>query len=331
MNVNSLLLDLIKIESFSLNETNVCNYVYDFLKKHKFDAKKQFVTKNTFNIIVKIGKPKIYFSAHLDTVKPFLKAYQTKDKIFGRGACDTKSSVACMLTAAILAKEKGYTNFGLIFTVDEEYTFTGVKKLVKTEKIPFVIVGEPSDCNIFYGNFGGLVLKLQTIGKKAHSKDPKKGINAIDKMIDILPSVKDVCKDSNLKDLCSNMSIVMINGGIAENIIPDFCEAKLSFRLSPKDKTDYIKKVKNIVKNKAKVIVGLNFPSAISDIPKEINFIKKRSITKVGTELSYYKKGIVIGPGSLEFAHKDNEQIKKSELKKATNIYFKIIENYQSS
>ena len=324
MNVNTLLLDLIKIESLSSNEINVCDYIYNLLLKNKFNVKKQFVNKTGYNIIVKIGKPKFYFSAHMDTVKPFLKAYETKDKIYGRGACDTKSSVASMICAAIKAKENNYNNFGLIFTVDEEVSFSGVKKIIEKEKIPFVIVGEPTNNMVVNGNNGILVINLQTFGKKAHSKEPEKGINAIDKMINLLKIIMD-----NRALLKYNLSITKINGGIADNIIPDFCEVILSYRLSPMEKIDVLKELKKIVKDKGKIIATLDIPAVVTKVPKELEFLKADGIYKGCTELSFYKKGIILGPGTLDYAHQDNEQIKKVELNDAVDIYLRIIKNYQ--
>lgn len=324
MDVNSLLLDLIKIESFSSDEINVCNYIYNLLLENKFNVKKQFITKNSYNIIVKVGVPKIYFSAHMDTVKPFLKAYETKDKIYGRGACDTKSSVASMICAAISAKKNNYTNFGLIFTVDEEVSFSGVKAIIQKEKIPFVIVGEPTSNKVVYGNNGVLVIKLQTFGKKAHSKEPEKGINAIDKMINLLKIIM-----NNREFLKYNLTIAKINAGIADNIIPDFCETILSYRLYPDEKIDVLKELKKIVKDQGKIIVDLDIPAVVTTIPKQLDFIKSDGVYKGGTELSFYKKGIILGPGTLDYAHKDNEQIKKSELNAAVDLYLKIIKNYQ--
>jgi acetylornithine deacetylase/succinyl-diaminopimelate desuccinylase-like protein len=66
----------------------------------------------------------------------------------------------------------------------------------------------------------------------------------------------------------------------------------------------------------------------ITKVPKELSFIKKVKTVKYFTELSYYKKGVVFGPGDIKFAHSEKEMIEKSDLRKAVKIYKRIIENY---
>lgn len=320
----NLLRELLKINSPSENELRICKFVFNLLKKERFNVKKIPVDKNGFNIIAKVGKPKIYLSTHMDTVKGFLPVKETKDKIYGRGACDAKGSLAAMVSAAIQCKNEGLSNFGLIFTVGEETYWRGIKKILKSKKeIPFVVVGEPTSLNLIHGHFGILELKLIAKGKKSHSSEPKQGINAIDKLIRAINIIKKM--KTNKK---SFFSVCKIEGGIANNIIPDRAEAIISFRISPNDTTDYIKIIRKKSKNLINVQKLFELNGVLTVAPKEFSFIIKRGIVKYGTELSFYKKGVVLGPGDIKFAHSDKEFVKKSELIKAIKIYKRIITNY---
>ena len=67
MDVEKQLVELMTIDSTTGNELNICNYVYSLLKKSGFKVKKVLVDKNGFNVVAKIGVPKVYLQAHLDS------------------------------------------------------------------------------------------------------------------------------------------------------------------------------------------------------------------------------------------------------------------------
>ena len=322
--VDKFLIKLLKIKSPTGDELKICEYVFDLLEKEGFKVKKIPVDRNGFDIIAKWGTPKMYFSTHLDTVEGFLPVKETKNKIYGRGACDAKNSLAAMIHSMIDCKNKGLANFGLILTVGEEGDFRGIKKLLKSKiKIPFVIVGEPTSLEIVNGHYGFLVIKLIARGKKAHTCNPEKGINAIEKLVRAINLVKKL--KINKKTF---FNICKIEGGISDNVIPDKAETIISFRISPKDKINYLKKIKRRVQHLVEVRKELEINGILTKIPKELSFIKKTKIARYVTELSFYRKGVVLGPGNPKFAHSDKEMIKKSELKKAVKIYKRIIANY---
>ena len=326
VNEYQLLKKLISISSPSGEEKEIGEYIFAVLRKNGFKVEKYPVSKDRFNIVAKLGEPKIYLSAHIDTVKPYIKYSENKDYIFGRGSCDTKASVASMITAAIKAKMEKINNFGLIFTVGEESVLDGAKQIVKSElDMPFVIVGEPTSLEIVNGHYGILVVEISTKGKAAHSSRPEKGVNAIDVLIEEVAKIKKMKVFSK-----TLMSLVMIKGGLADNIIPDKAKATFSFRISPKDKNDYVKKIKSLVSSNVKVKVSQEIGAVYCKVPNKLSFIKKVTTVKYLTELSFYKKGVVLGPGDIKYAHSPDEKLPKKELKKAIETYFTIINKFCS-
>ena len=322
--VESLLLSLLTQKSVSEEELTLCNYLYNFLIDKNFLVEKVPVDENGFNIVIKEGNPKIFFSTHLDTVKGHLEVKEDEEFIYGRGACDAKGCVAAMICAAIECKKEGWSNFGLIFTVGEETNFRGVRKVAEIiNDISFIIVGEPTSLNIVNKHHGILSLEILSKGKKAHSSNPEEGENAINKLVEAISKIKEIIIHPE-----SSMSICKIQGGIANNIIPDHAEATISFRISPNDKIDYFHKINDFIKDDVKVKKINEIESVSTEIPSEISFIPNVRTVKYATELSVYRKGIVLGPGDIKYAHTDEERINKKELKKAVNIYKQIIINY---
>lgn len=325
MEARDLLKKLIGVPSISGNETKLGEFLFELLSQNGFKVKKFPVDKARFNLVATLeGKPKVFLQAHMDTVAPQIEFSEDKENIYGRGSCDTKGSIATMVTAAVLAKNEGYNNFGLIFTVGEEVAFDGAKSLIKKGlKIPFVIVGEPSSLEIVNQHFGILSVKIKTRGKAAHSSRPEEGENAIDGLIRVIEKVKAI--EVHPKTL---MNLVRIEGGIADNIIPAQASAVFNFRTAPVDKNDYLKLIKTFANEKVEIEDLNNVDSVYAKVPDELSFIKERKTVKYATELAFFKKGAIIGPGDIKYAHGPNEYVSKKELAKAVEVYLQIIKNF---
>ena len=128
----------------------------------------------------------------------------------------------------------------------------------------------------------------------------------------------------------TTLSLCKIKGGITRNIIPDYCEAELSLRINPNDSQDYLQKIKKLLDKNAQIEEIRELPGINTEIKKEVSFITKVSSARYLTELSVYKKGVVLGPGHINLAHTKNEKIKKSELHEAVHVYEEIIKNFCS-
>lgn len=323
-NEEKLLKELILIPSFSGSEKTIGEYLFNILKDEGFKVEKYSVDKKRFNIVAKFGYPNVYLSAHMDTVTPMLKYRETDSHIFGRGACDTKASIAAMITAAIVAKKQGVTNFGLIFTVGEETVLDGVKTIIKSKlKVPFVVVGEPTSLKMVNGHFGILVVKITAKGKAAHSSQPKKGINAIDILLAAVRKIKTISIYPE-----TLISLVQIKGGVADNIIPSDSHAIFSFRISPYDHIDYVESMKPLLSKNVGITTIQKVEAVYSKVPTQLSFIKSSRTVKYLTELSFYKNGIVLGPGDIQFAHGTDEKLPRKELAEAVKIYTKILRNF---
>lgn len=318
-----LLKEMVSIPSPSGSEGAVGKYLFDLLSKEGFLVEKNMVGKDRFNIIAKVGEPKIYLAAHMDTVSPFIEYSEDEEFIYGRGSCDTKASIAAMITAALEAKNKDIDNFGLIFTVGEESTLDGARSIVEMGlNIPYIVVGEPTSLEIVNGHFGILILKVSAKGRAAHSSRPEKGVNAIDILLSAIDKIK---KGSIYPETL--MSLVQIRGGVADNIIPDEARATYSFRISPKDTNDYLSKFKSVTEG-VTVEVEQEIGAIYSKVPNELDFINEVKTVKYLTELSFYKKGVVIGPGDIQYAHGPDEKLPRKELAEAVKVYEKILANF---
>ena len=199
------------------------------------------------NILGEIGEgsPCIAILAHMDVV-PSGEGWETdpfkpevkNGRLYGRGACDDKGPYAASWAAikALLeiTKLKGKIILGAV--VDEERgSKRGVKLLLKQKKLncDYCFIPDGGKMNeMVMGEKGILWLKLVSRGKQAHGSNPEKGINAIWKMLEFLPRLKEPSSrreiDKHFTPLTLNLG--ELKGGEAPNMVPPRCEAVLDVR-----------------------------------------------------------------------------------------------------
>jgi acetylornithine deacetylase len=212
----------------------------------------------------------LLWEAHQDTVNaermsidPF--AASTRDgRIYGRGACDVKGSMAAMLVAlTMVASEPAHSRPNILFaaTVNEECGFTGARALADiwrgAEYIAFedaggltldqlralrpraAIVAEPTELNVVVAHRGVARWRCTVQGRAAHSSRPEDGANAIYAMAHIIRQIEgfhSIELGSRPADpLCgpSTACVTTIRGGTGPNTVPDRVVIDIDRRLTP--------------------------------------------------------------------------------------------------
>jgi acetylornithine deacetylase/succinyl-diaminopimelate desuccinylase family protein len=295
-------------------------------------------------------KQTILLAPHLDTVGADGTKFipQRKNgRLHGRGACDTKGSVAAMLSALCeLANAKSRpleTEIVFAGLADEEHAQAGSRTLVKNKfKADLAIVGEPTKLQVVTAHKGSLWLELETRGKAAHGATPQFGKNAIHEMariVDLLETdyAAQLQKRKHKLLGAATVNVGTISGGAQPNIVPDFCKISIDRRTLPGE-TDA--KVKREIK---KFLQSKNLSAQVSDkklapaVPLETNhklplvqkFLKSIGQTKpMGVhffcDAAILSAGgipsVVFGPGDIAQAHTADEWISLSELERGKNL-----------
>lgn len=298
--------------------------------------------------------------SHLDTVAvagmtidPFAGKIDG-DRIYGRGACDTKGSGAAMLWA-LKTYAEGATkprNVGLVFAVDEEARMTGAQAFAKTElrdflpKLRGVIVGEPTLMKPVVAHNGVVRWRTRTMGKAAHSADPSKGISAISAMLRVVQAFEFdyVPKVNRTHPLTGRAaaSVNTIRGGTAVNIIPAQCEIECDRRTVPGETAEQVLAERDsvlrghTVEHDALYVV----PPLDDKLGREFHRWMSAVLLKHGcdatprgapyvTDASHYAAAgaptIVIGPGELAQAHTKDEWLARSQLALAEQVYLELM------
>ena len=215
------------------------------------DVELQKVLPGRANVIARLRPPgkihqTILLAPHLDTVVAAGTQFIPRRKngrLYGRGACDTKGSVAAMLAALSELARNGGCPPGteIIFAglIDEENAQAGSRALAASGlKADLAIVGEPTRLQVVTAHKGCLWLRLKTRGRAVHGAQPHLGRNAVRAMARVVTWLeRDYAAQLRRRrhKLLGHgtVNVGTIAGGTQPNIVPDACEITVDRRTLP--------------------------------------------------------------------------------------------------
>lgn len=324
MNLIELTRALIDIPSLSGEEAKVGQFLLSYLERLGYSVERQEVKDNRANIIATLDdSPHVMLSTHMDTVPPHIASTEDADYIYGRGACDAKGIIAAQVLAAErLRAEDGITNIGLLFTVDEEMGSLGARAAnnhPRSRDCRFLINGEPTDNKLAIGSKGSLRLIIKTRGRAAHSAYPEHGESAIEKLLDVLASIRD-CRfpiDDFFGETTCNIGT--LQGGTRPNVIPAEAHAELQIRLVT-DAAPVKEMIERAIAGRAQV----EYLSTANPVQMFAVEGFEKAVVRFTTDIPHltnWGSPLLIGPGSILLAHTSEERISKQELAQAVDLY----------
>jgi len=359
LNFKKILFDLIKIESTQGKEIFIADYIENLFKDKGYKIIKQDITKNSSNILIFKGNPKLFFFGHLDTVGagnleqwkitgPW-NPLELNNKIYGLGAIDMKAGISAVIAAVLEANPE---NIGICFTCDEEYSFLGVNKLVATNllkdfKPELGIFCEPTNLKIMNAHRGCFEFKVRAIGKSAHASRPNEGIDASKLYLAIIKLREKLKNEFGNVDL--NIGYFYSGHLDSINKIPEEAEAIVDIRPSsslslrgPEYILDSLKEILNKFEIKSFYEVHFNLKplevnknelddlvNVMESLHFPIEFDEMSGASESGEIHFNYKFPCAnLGPGPKEMSHKSDEYVDLDSLKKCKNLYLKLINEY---
>lgn len=319
------------------------------------------------------AKGGIVLSGHLDVVpvdgqnwsaNPF-EMWQADGKLFGRGVVDMKGFIAiCLAMTPEMLKQKLQLPIHFAFTYDEEIGCVGVHGLLKdvVGNLPLpraVVVGEPTSMKIIGGHKGSRSFKTVVQGVPAHSSDPRLGVNSImaaARIVTFLESLQQELAENAdpngpFDPPYSTVDLGVIQGGTANNIIPEFTTIKWGFRLIPEDNADELQQrvtdfidqeitphlkeqssnasVSTAVTNN---MIGLipDDQSAAEQLIRHLTGLNDSGVVSFGTEAGAFQHSgipaVVFGPGSITEAHQPDEFIAIDQIEECIIFVSKLIQ-----
>ncbi len=312
------------------------------------------------------GSGGIAYLAHTDVVSaddwsvsfcgPFSPIVRD-EKLYGRGACDMKGSLAAALCAASLIHPSDQSHpIYFVITADEEVGMQGAKQVDRespwfqemVEGGTMGIVGEPTNLGIYHAHKGGQRLVVRARGVSAHTSTAE-GLNANYQLIPALPELLALRQESETNPnyrntdfepptLSWNMTIV--NEPQAVNVTPSLAQAHIFLRTMPDvDHQPLLAEIQKIC-DRHRLECEFNDPCRPWQVDEDASWIqtmleitntpKSKTVcfaTDAGI-LQRLEQLVICGPGSIEQAHRSDEWIHLDQLSRGVDVFRSAFERW---
>ncbi|HEX2181716.1 MAG TPA: ArgE/DapE family deacylase [Rubrobacteraceae bacterium] len=193
------------------NEARVASFLTDYLEREGFEVNVEAVAPGRPNVWAvwegeRPGKT-LLFEAHTDVVTegraedwehPPFEAERVEDRIYGRGACDTKGNLAAAVVAVKAIKDSGVSFPGrlvLCHPVDEEGMMAGIKAFIRgglAEGVDGAVICEPEENQLCIKQKGALRVEVTVRGRMAHGAMPLSGVNPVTRAARFVVAVEEL-------------------------------------------------------------------------------------------------------------------------------------------
>ena len=372
-NTEKLLRDLIALPSVNpaflpprdpyAGEERVAGFLAALAVRSGLEVEFQPALPHRANVVARLsptGSPRhrIVLAPHLDTVGgaempgQLFSPRRERGRLFGRGACDTKGSVAAMLSAlvtlAVSGRRPEKTEVLLVGLVDEECGQAGSRAWVAAGlKADLAIVGEPTRLRVVTAHKGVLWLRLETRGKAAHGARPELGVNAIHAMARVVDAME--------TDYAARLrrrrhpllgrptvNVGSIEGGRQPNIVPAHCVISLDRRTLPGETDAGVLREIREVLSRRQLRARITSLQSASCLPLEtsaqlplveqfLRSIGQRALagadyfSDAGVLAEGGTPSVVFGPGDIAQAHTPDEWIEVKQLDRAKDMLVRFL------
>ncbi len=270
------------------------------------------------------------------------------EKLYGRGACDTKGFIAAALTAVeTIDLSQLKKPLALIFTADEEIGLRGAKRLAEAKplRVRYSIVGEPTSLQPIRAGKGYSLAEVLVKGREAHSAYPALGASAVfraARLINRLEEIAAQLKEDQYEAFdppYTTLNVGLISGGSAKNVLAGECRFTLEWRPIPTQSSQHLLNLLNIAIQEEK-IGDADFKCEVDANRADAGFetnadsVLIRTLERLtgresgtvafGTEgaqmMALGAESVVIGPGDIREAHRTGEFVPVSELEKCAAV-----------
>ncbi len=367
MNSIQILERLIAFDTTSTKSNlELIDFVRNLLDDHGIDSRLvESDDRSRANLYATLGpddRGGVMLSGHTDVVPTAGQDWHSdpyrleagEDRLYGRGSCDMKGFIACVLAALPrMAEAPLATPLHFAFSYDEEIGCVGARRLADAltgfEVRPkFGIIGEPTSMRMVTGHKGKLSYRVTFKGLACHSAYISSGVNAIEYAAELVTFIRGMNRrmqernqvDAGYSVPHSSFHVGSIRGGTALNIVPGECSFEFEIRNLPQDDLDalaheirhYADDVllaemrarhpdSSIRFDEISQYPGLHTPrdSPVIDFTRAINPIDAfGDNVSFGTEAGLFDEiginCVVCGPGSIEQAHKPDEFVGRDQL-----------------
>ena len=324
---------LVDIESVSRNEGRIVDEIDAALRA--LDHLEVTRLGNSLVARTRLGRPeRVVVAGHVDTVpvNANLPARNDGTLLHGLGSCDMKGGVAVALKLAAGVPEPERDVTYVFYECEEvEATENGLRKIAEARpdllEADFAILMEPSDGVVEAGCQGTLRVDVSVRGERAHSARAWRGVNAIHRAVDVLARLNDYEPRRPVIDgleYHEGLNAVLVNGGVATNVLPDLCTVTVNYRFAPdRSEEQALAFVRGffegyeveVTDTSPGALPGLGVPAARAFIDAVGGIVNpKFGWTDVARFTELGIPAVNYGPGDPMLAHKQEEHVPLAQL-----------------
>jgi acetylornithine deacetylase len=275
-------------------------------------------------------------------------------RLYGRGACDMKGYLACVLAMVPeLGARRLAVPIHIAFSYDEEVGCTGVRPMIAElgGRLPLprmVLVGEPTNMAVVDAHKGPMRWVVRVTGKAAHSSMPHLGVNTITyagRLLGELARIEDELKaatrNARFDPPYTTLQVTQMAAGAASNIVPAACWFGWEIRRLPGfDASELDARFRRFAEGQCTAPMREAAPEAgvRIDLVNEVPPFQAEATTEIvplalklaqqnqtfavcyATEASLFQRGgapaVVCGPGNIAQAHTPDEYLEIAELER---------------
>jgi succinyl-diaminopimelate desuccinylase len=321
-------LELVDIPSESRGEDPLAAHVIDVLRAGGAPV------RDLGDTCVRAGPgAPVLLAGHLDTVPAQGNRPGRRDaeRVHGLGASDMKGAVAVMLELALAG-----TRLDCLFFGREELPMaeSALTPLLAREPIQaeLVVMMEPTDNAIHAGCLGNINATWTFAGRAGHSARPWDADNAIHKAargVAALAEHEPEEHDFGGLKFYEVVSVTMIEGGIATNVVPDRATAQLNYRYAPgRSPEEAETRLLELTGGLGEIEVTSNSPSGpvplgnrhVERLQADLPTAPKQAWTPVAEFGRAGLDAINFGPGEPAQAHRRDESVRIDALVRAYRV-----------
>ncbi len=287
------------------------------------------------------------------TLPPFQVTRQDS-RLYGRGTADMKGFLACCLAMVPRWQALPLVRpIHLAFTHDEEPGSLGAPALgAFMAGLPFaieaVVIGEPTDMMLVAGHKGGVELTTTVTGAACHSSDPRKGVSALAYAARFVAAIEALADRLEAAPVAgspfdppfSTLNVGTLVAGTARNVVAGEATFDWELRLHPGDDPDpHLAQLDGVraelerkmrARDPAAAIrtrIAATYPGLAVDaaspaiaLAKELTGANALAVVPFGTDAGCFQAAglptVVLGPGSIDQAHKPDEFVDAADLER---------------
>lgn len=306
---------------------------------------------------------RVLVASHIDTVPvdgmviPPFDPRVEGGRVLGRGSCDTKAGMACLVAALeqVLPRGTLRRNIIVVGEADEELSSIGVRDVVSAlggRRPDWVLATEPTELRVVHAHKGVVHARLEATGRACHASEPDLGKNAIVALARATIALDDLAtrlaqhEDASLGP--ATLSVGRFEGGHAPNIVPNSAALVADRRVLPGETVADVERQIEEALARAGVgdsvrIASCQLEKPALDTPadhasvlacaaalRSSDCAVRTGGVAFGTDAGVFEAevgvpGVVMGPGSIRRAHTADEYVEIDQVEAMTRFFTALL------